>query len=211
MEFEQKKRAIEEGLKPFISGDSLAYALQIWEARYAQEPTFALQGFTSELCDSLTLTLPRARILMLQSLIRALNNLPVSAADSDSRASTPSHPVPQPAPNNDAVKVCVLLLDTLIRSLPRTDGEALRQYLLTHLTPLRQPEPVRNALRDWLNRGQAITISIAEPVLTQWVNLAYVALCESLGPVRADQVLHKAIMQVETVTAGAGFPVRQLL
>jgi len=207
MEFEQKKRAIEAGLKPFLSGDSLAYALQIWETQYAQEPTFALQGFTSELCDSLTLTMPRARILMLQSLIRALNNLPVSAPGADAKTSA----APSPAPNNDAVKVCVLLLDTLIRSLPRTDGEALRQYLLTHLTQLRQPEPVRNALRDWLSRKQTISISIAEPVLTQWVNLAYVALCESLGPVRADQTLHKAIMQVETVTAGAGFPVRQLL
>ncbi|MDQ5910954.1 MAG: hypothetical protein QG599_3051 [Pseudomonadota bacterium] len=211
MEFEQKKMAIEAGLTPFLSGDSLAYALQIWEARYAQEPTFALQGFTSELCDSLTLTLPRARILMLQSLIRALNNQPVSAPAPDSRTSATSPPVLLPAPNNDAVKVCVLLLDTLIHSLPRADGEALRQYLLTHLTHLRQPEPVQNALRDWLNRGQAIAIPIAKPVLTQLINLAYVALCESLGPVRADQTLHKAIMQVETVTAGAGVPVRQLL
>ena len=215
MEFEQKKIAIEQGLKPFLDDDSLAYALHVWETRYAQEPTFALQRFTSELCDTLTLTMPRARILMLQGLIRALNNLPVPALGAGSKASATTQPTPlsPPAPNNDAVQVCILLLDTLIGSLPGTDGETLRQYLLTHLTHLRQPEPVRNALHNWLSQGEAIAVSIAEPVLTELINLAYVALCESQGPVQADQVLHKAVMHVETVTAGAGagFPVRRLL
>ena len=56
MEFEQKKTAIEQGLRPFLTGDSLVYALQIWETKYAEKPTFALQHFISELCDSFSLT-----------------------------------------------------------------------------------------------------------------------------------------------------------
>lgn len=78
MEFNQKKTAIEQGLTPFLSGEPLAFALQIWETKYASEPTFALARFVNELRDSLTLSVPSVKLL--QSLIRALTNPPTPAA-----------------------------------------------------------------------------------------------------------------------------------
>ena len=105
----------------------------------------------------------------------------------------------------------MLLVDTLIDCRPRNDSDSLRQYLLEHLTQLRQPEPVLNALRAWLKQGQVITIPIAESVLTRLINLAYVALCERYGPTQADQMLHDTVLRVETASADVGFPVRRLL
>ena len=116
MEFEQKKLAIEQGLTPFLSGEPLANALRLWEAKYSRGHTFALTGFISELGDGATLAAP-----------------------------------------------------------------------------------------------PAIVLPIPETALTRLVNLAYVGLCEYVGPVKADRVLHEAVLMVETASAGSGFPVRRLL
>jgi len=195
MEFEQKKMAIEQGLIPFLSAGSLASALRLWETKYAGEPTFALTRFISELGDGAAL---------LQSLIRALNHPP---------APPPVHrrAVPVPETRDDATRACTLLVDTLIDRLPPDQGEGIRRYVIDHLDRLQQPAPVSNAVRAWLSRRQTMVMPIAETALTRIVNLAYVALCESVGPTKADRALHEAVLISEKISAGSGFPVRRLL
>lgn len=202
MEFEQKKMAIEQGLIPFLSAGSLASALRLWEAKYAGEPTFALTRFISELGDSAALGAPHGKVL--QSLIRALNHPP---------APPPVHrrAVPVPETRDDATRACTLLVDTLIDRLPPDQGEGIRRYVIDHLDRLQQPAPVSNAVRAWLSRGQSLAMPIAETALTRIVNLAYVALCESVGPTKADRALHEAVLISEKASAGSGFPVRRLL
>lgn len=215
MEFEQRKKAIEYGLQPFLSGESLTLALQIWEDRYAETPAFALQQFARELCDSFTLTMPRARVLLQQSLIRALNDLPTvspTASPSPNPNPTPQvRPEPPSSMGDPAVHTFTLLVDTLTDRLSKTDGQFLRQYLLNHLSTLHQPEPAQQALRAWLNRRESITVSIPATALTQLINLAYIALCERLGPTQADQALHNTITRIETTNADRRYSVRRLL
>ena len=64
-------------------------------------------------------------------------------------------------------------------------------------------------LRAWLNQQQnAISVSIAESVLTRIVNLAYVALCEYEGPIKADPCSTMLWLTVEKWPSL--FPVRRL-
>ncbi len=205
MEFEQRKKAIERGLTPFLSGESLAHALRLWEAKYAGEPTFALTRFISEIGDSAALGAPHGKVL--QGLIRALNHPPVPP---------PLHrravPVPETRETqDDATHACALLVDTLIDRLPPDQGDGIRRYMLDHLDRLQQPAPVLNAVRAWLSRRQTMAMPIAETALIRIVNLAYVALCESSGPTKADRALHEAVLIIEKASAGSGFPVRRLL
>jgi hypothetical protein len=205
MEFEQKKMAIEQGLIPFLSAGSLTSALRLWEAKYAGEPTFALTRFISELGDSAALGAPHGKVL--QSLIRALNHLP---------ASPPVHrravPIPETRETrDDATRACTLLVDTLIDHLPPDQGDGIRRYVIDHLDRLQQPVPVLNAVRAWLSRRQPMAMPIVESALIRIVNLAYVALCESVGPTKADRALHEAVLISEKASAGSGFPVRRLL
>lgn len=214
MEFNQKKTAIEQGLTPFLSGEPLAFALQIWETKYASEPTFALARFVNELRDSLTLSVPSVKLL--QSLIRALTNPPTPAALPDERllfdeGEQAAPTVTAPAIVSDSVRVCALLVDTLISRLTRDEGDHIRQYMLNHLKSLKQPEPLTTALRGWLSQQQPLTLAIPEAVLTRIVNLAYIALCECRGPSKADRDIHEAVQLVEQLTAGSEFPVRRLL
>lgn len=217
MKLEQKRKAVESGLQPFLSDEALSLALQIWEARYATEPAFALQPFIRELCDNFIPTMPRARVLVQQSLLKALNGLPTpTAAAPSTRSPTPqtrpqARPEPQSILGNAAVRTCMLLIDSLTDRLSRTDGQFLRQFLLHHLSELQQPEPAQQALRAWLSHRQPITLAIPEVALTQLINLAYIALCERQGPTQADQTLHDTVMRVETTGTGQSYSVRRLL
>jgi hypothetical protein len=206
MEFEQKKLAIEQGLTPFLGGEPLANALRLWEAKYSRGHTFALTGFISELGDGAALAAPPAKVL--QSLFRALNNPPASLPAHRDRAASTTEAQGSPG---HAIHTCTLLVDTMIDRLPPDKGEEIRRYMLDHLERLPQPTPVLNAIRAWLGQRRTIVLPIPETALTRLVNLAYVGLCEYVGPIKADRVLHEAVLMVETANAGSGFPVRRLL
>ncbi|MDG4552566.1 MAG: hypothetical protein P9F19_00600 [Candidatus Contendobacter sp.] len=206
MEFEQKKMAIEQGLTPFLNGEPLGYALRLWELKYAGDPVFALVRFVNELYESAGLTAPRTKVL--QNLIRALNKLP----DPISRAQgQTAHSSGVEEGHDDAIHICFLLVDALIDRLPHDEGAGVRRYMLDHLKQLRQPEPVLNVIRARLSQRHAIAIPIPTAILTQVINLAYVALCEYEGPTKADRTLHEAVLIVEKATPGSKFPVRRLL
>lgn len=206
MEFEQKKMAIEQGLTPFLSGESLGDAMQLWKTKYSGDPTFALVRFVNELCEHVPVTAPSTKIL--QSLIRALNKAPdPTPARRDQTAQITEFRGIQ----GDAVRACLLLVDTLVDRLPLDRGADVRQYMLDHLNRLQQPEPILNAIRAWLSQRQTIVMPITEKALTRIINLAYVALCEYEGPAKADRALHEAVQIVEKSTVGSEFPIQRLL
>lgn len=205
MEFEQKKMAIEQGLTPFLSGESLGDAMQLWKTKYSGDPTFALVRFVNELCERVPVTAPSTKIL--QSLIRALNKAPdPTPVRRDQTAQTEFRGI-----QGDAVRACLLLVDTLIDRLPLDRGAGIRQHMLDHLNRLQQPEPILNAIRAWLSQRQTIVMPITEKALTRIINLAYVALCEYEGPAKADRALHEAVQIVEKSTVGSEFPIQRLL
>ena len=70
LRFEEKRIAVEQGLMPFLDGERLLLALQIWEEKYSNEPIFGLTRFVNELCDSTALQVQRGKVL--QALIQTL-------------------------------------------------------------------------------------------------------------------------------------------
>lgn len=213
LRFEEKRIAVEQGLMPFLDGERLLLALQIWEEKYSNEPIFGLTRFVNELCDSTALQVQRGKVL--QALIQTLTNL---SSSSPVRASQLNAELPvkvaqsSRVPQQDATWTCMLLVDTLMRGLSPEKSGGVRLYMLNNLGALRQPEAVQTALRAWLNQQQnTISVSIAESVLTRIVNLAYVALCEYEGPIKADHMLHNAVLTVEKMATNSSFPVRRLL
>jgi len=211
LRFEEKRIAVEQGLMPFLDGERLLLALQIWEEKYSNEPIFGLTRFVNELCDSTALQVQRGKVL--QALIQTLLSSS-SPAQAPLDAAAPPVKVAQSSrvPQQDATWTCMLLVDTLMRGLSPEKSGGVRLYMLNNLGTLRQPEAVQTALRAWLNQQQnTISVSIAESVLTRIVNLAYVALCEYEGPIKADHMLHNAVLTVEKMATNYSFPVRRLL
>ncbi len=214
MTIAQKKLAIEGALTPYLSDDNLMQALRIWEEKYALQPTFALQRFLNEFCDSATLKAQRSQIL--QSLIRALSGadgkpLDASRRSERSTAATTAASAPVVAASNAAVQCCTQLVEAVFARTPGDMHVKMRLFILQSLPGMKLPQMAQRAVHAWLSQQYRIPadVSIEEKALRHLVNLAYISLCEFLGPVKADQILHEAV--VATELAVRDFPVRQLL
>ncbi len=210
MSIAQKKLAIEGALTPYLGEDHLLRALSIWEQKYAQQPTFALQRFINEFCDNATLMAQRSQIL--QSLIRALSG--ADGRPRDKPMATPeqaTQPAAATAAKPDGSLECFTCLVEDVFS--RTSGDMhikIRIFLLENLPSMKLPATSQRALHAWLSQQYRIPadIHIEEKALRHLINLSYICLCEFMGPVKADKLLHDAITATEVRSP---FPVRQLL
>lgn len=213
MTIAEKKLAIEGALTPYLSDDNLMQALRIWEEKYALQPTFALQRFLNEFCDSATLKAQRSQIL--QSLIRALSGAdgkPLDGRRREAVAARPATAAAAPvAASNTAVQCCTQLVEEVFRRTPGDMHVKMRLFMLQSLPSMKLPQMTQRAVHAWLSQQYRIPadVNIEEKALRHLVNLAYISLCEFLGPVKADQILHEAV--VSTERSVQDFPVRQLL
>lgn len=213
MTIAQKKLAIEGALTPYLTDDNLMQALRIWEEKYALQPTFALQRFLNEFCDSATLKAQRSQIL--QSLIRALSGADGKPLDTSRRpergTAAPATAAPVVAASNSAVQCCTQLVEAVFARTPGDMHVKMRLFILQSLPGMKLPQMAQRAVHAWLSQQYRIPadVSIEEKALRHLVNLAYISLCEFLGPVKADQILHEAVVATERTVRD--FPVRQLL
>ena len=89
----------------------------------------------------------------------------------------------------------------------------LRSSALEQIDQGRLSQPVRKQARDaWAQPLQATWVVDGTPAeLSQLVHQFYVALCEALGPIDADQVLTRAVRAAEQIPAARQFSPRKLI
>lgn len=205
MPIAQKKLVIEGALSAYLSPDSLAEAMRIWEEKYSVQPTFALQRFLNEFCHG-NQVLRAQRSQILQSLLRAL-----SGADGRPLETSRLPAARTPAVENVAVQCCTLLIEALLDRAPGDMKVKMRLYVLDHLPAMRLAQGPHRALYAWLSQQYRVPndIVVELEALRHLVNLAYVALCEFVGPVKADKLLHEAV--VFTELNFSDYPARRLL
>ncbi len=194
---EQKRKAVETALMPFIHGKTLAQALVLWDEKYAHKPTFALQHYLRELCSDIELAHMRSR--MLQALVVAFSSLqdkrqePTHAAPAAASKSTSNHPQSSPE-----LQMFMALVEQLINSAKGDNATRVRLYVLENIEKLPAPPNDRRALQSWLNQITHLTgTTLNIHLMQQVINLAYVGLCEYLGPIKADQFLQDSVSQVQ--------------
>jgi hypothetical protein len=194
----QKRKAVEEALMPFINGKTLANALILWDEKYAHQPTFALQHFLRELCNDLEIAHMRSR--MLQALVSTFSSM-----QDDRHHRTAEHP---PIKHNTvhtaktSSSPILLMFMALVEQLIDTPGgdasTRIRLYVLENLTKISLPTHERWAFHGWLNQMAPLTGTTPNiNTMQQVINLAYVALCEYLGPIKADQILQSTVSNVQ--------------
>ena len=193
----QKRKAVEEALMPFIHGKTLANALILWDEKYAHQPTFALQHFLRELCNDLEIAHMRSR--MLQALVSAFSSL---QDDRSSRAAhPPSKPMAHSGPKAGSSPILLMFMALVEQLIDAPGGDAstrIRLYVLENLTKVSLPTHERWAFHGWLNQMAPLTGTTPTiNTMQQVINLAYVALCEYLGPIKADQILQTTASKVQ--------------
>lgn len=209
MTITQKKLAIEGALTPYLNDDHLLRALRIWEEKYSQQPTFALQRFINEFCDTATLMAQRSQIL--QSLIRALSGTDGRPKDKPMTTDEATAPAIRAAGKPDgSIDSFSHLIDDVFTRTPGDMHVKIRLYLLENLPGMKLPLLTQRALHAWLSQQYRIPddIRIDEQALSHLINLCYISLCEFMGPVKADKLLHDAVVATES---RCRFPIRRLL
>jgi hypothetical protein len=195
----QKRKAVEEALMPFIHGKTLANALILWDEKYAHQPTFALQHYLRELCNDLEIAHMRSR--MLQALVSTFSSMQDDRHNriSNHQPIKPNTLNAAQKPNSSPVLLMFMALVEQLIDAPGGDASTrIRLYVLENLTKISLPTQERWAFHGWLNQmapltGTTPTINIMQQV----INLAYVALCEYLGPIKADQILQNTVSTVQ--------------
>jgi hypothetical protein len=130
------------------------------------------------------------------------------------QATAPASATPPASPDR---MVCAELLRSALSEVQRFHGAALNDLRSSALEQLDQgkglSQPVRKQVRDaWGHPIQFHWVIEGTPAeLSQVVHQFYVALCEALGPVDADQVLTRSVRAAEQIPQARQFSPRKLI
>jgi hypothetical protein len=144
---------------------------------------------------------------------------PIAAAPTavTAAAMPPAEPVITTPPASPDRMVCAELLRSALAEVQRFHGKALNDLRSSALEQLDQgrglSQPVRKQVRDaWGHPMQFHWVIEGTPAeLSQVVHQFYVALCEALGPVDADQVLTRSVRAAEQIPQARQFSPRKLI
>lgn len=202
--FVMKRMAIANALAPYLSQETLEEALIIWEHKYAHQPTFALQRFISEFCDN---NVAGQRSKILQALFLALNNSPTNTATAE-----PEKTVNSVLLTQGATACFERLLTNILTVLTHDHQQKVRLLTAQQLDSLKLNAVIQRDLKAFFSQGYTFPSSFYMDVkaMRRCLNLVYVALCDVVGPVKADAILHGAINLAEQQSSGS-FSVRDLL
>lgn len=185
-----RRRAIYTGLRPYFDDESLLEAIHLWQIKYSDKPKFAFAEFLSECCHDKGLRSQRTNIL--SSIFKALD-LPPHALLPDPFDIGLDHLAnlsPAEKICDDKTMLFVHFFDNLLKSISEKDALTVRIHILNQFPALRLDELRKAYFRDWLNQKLVkLPVSYDIAAMRQLINFAYVAMCELLGPVKADQIL----------------------
>lgn len=226
-EHARRRRAVFVGLSPFLDEERVVAALWLWEKEFAMGPALALHGFVSRICEQAGLLARRQEVY--RSLIHAmtrdaeeLDQDPAQTMEAFRQRSMVQgfekasySPAAAEASSVAEARVFTVVMESFLGSANEARPGAVLQvshYIVAKLADLQLPQEAFDQLRDWLMRHRAqLDISMSIRDRRAVLHLAYVAACEYLGPVAADQLLSRAIKAAEALPEGRRFPPRQLL
>ena len=202
MSLSTRRRAIYTGLASYLTEDELLPMLSLWEANYADKPSFALNEFLGEVAKRCGRKLERA--LLYRELISVMSGpssalLPDPVAQLEAwRKGAGAKAVEVSGPDAQARQTFEALSDALFAGLSDSQVISLRRFAAANLNDMGMDTELRLRLRGWLERGGTLArIGLDLQQLRKLLSLLYIGLCEYLGPVKADQLLTRAVQQVE--------------
>ncbi|MDP2246845.1 MAG: hypothetical protein Q8J65_01840 [Nitrosomonadales bacterium] len=198
MDLVQRRRAVYTGMRPFFNDLELSDALATWEREFSQKPTFALNVFIARCCTTPELKEKRGEIL--RAVIYAMD-LPLSRLLPDPQKQLRSEAQLKADAQYELDNVTASFVALLMGMLAKYDfptQSGIRNFVVENMSKVNLDERNAQRMREWLS-GQSthLAANYKIDVLQKLVNMAYVAMCEYAGPVKADQLLAQALKEVE--------------
>ena len=181
----QKKQAIERGLSHYMNGTVLERVLNYWEQEYGDQPSFVLNRFLSEICNTDELRFYRKEMLK-----KVLSEM--SAIEKQVLLEIKPQPEPEELISIAIADACLALVDAVMLTVTATDLDDFNDEVKKQL------QTMGLAIETSVKINDAAFIDVLPLTLyAQVITIIYECYCEFYGPAKADQVYARAKMEIK--------------
>ena len=181
----QKKQAIERGLSHYMNGTVLERVLNDWEQEYGDQPSFVLNRFLSEICNTDELRFYRKEMLK-----KVLSEM--SAIEKQVLLEIKPQPEPEELISIAIADACLALVDAVMLTVIATDLDDFNDEVKKQL------QTMGLAIETAVKINDAAFIDVLPLTLyAQVITIIYECYCEFYGPAKADQVYARAKMEIK--------------
>jgi hypothetical protein len=182
----QKKQAIERGLSHYMNGTALERVLNYWEQEYGDQPSFVLNRFLSEICNTDELRFYRKEMLK-----KVLSEM--SAVEKQVLLEIKPKPEPEELISIAIADACLALVDAVMLTVTATDLDDFNDEVKKQL------QTMGLAIATSVKINDAAFIDVLPLTLyAQVITSIYECYCEFYGPAKADQVYARAKMEIKS-------------
>lgn len=182
----QKKQAIERGLSHYMNGTALERVLNYWEQEYGAQPSFVLNRFLSEICNTDELRFYRKEMLK-----KVLSEM--SAVEKQVLLEIKPQPEPEELISIAIADACLALVDAVMLTVTATDLDDFNDEVKKQL------QTMGLAIETSVKINDAAFIDVLPLTLyAQVITSIYECYCEFYGPAKADQVYARAKMEIKS-------------
>lgn len=182
----QKKQAIERGLSDYMNATVLERVLNYWEQEYGDQPSFVLNRFLSEICNTDELRFYRKEMLR-----KVLSEM--SAVEKQVLLEIKPKLEPEELISIDIADAFFGLVDAVMLTVTATDLNDFNDEVKQQL------QDMGLAIETSVKINDAAFIEVLPLTLyAQVITIIYECYCEFYGPAKADQVYARAKMQIKT-------------
>ena len=182
----QKKQAIERGLSHYMNGTALERVLNYWEQEYGDQPSFVLNRFLSEICNTDELRFYRKEMLK-----KVLSEM--SAVEKQVLLEIKPKPEPEELISIAIADACLALVDAVMLTVTATELDDFNDEVKKQL------QAMGLAIETSVKINTAAFIDVLPLTLyAQVITIIYECYCEFYGPAKADQVYARAKMEIKS-------------
>ena len=182
----QKKQAIERGLSHYMNGTVLERVLNYWEQEYGDQPSFVLNRFLSEICNTDELRFYRKEMLK-----KVLSEM--SAVEKQVLLEIKPKPEPEELISIAIADACLALVDAVMLTVTATELDDFNDEVKKQL------QAMGLAIETSVKINTAAFIDVLPLTLyAQVITSIYECYCEFYGPAKADQVYARAKMEIKS-------------
>ena len=182
----QKKQAIERGLSHYMNGTALERVLNYWEQEYGDQPSFVLNRFLSEICNTDELRFYRKEMLK-----KVLSEM--SAVEKQVLLEIKPQSEPEELISIAIADACLALVDAVMLTVTATDLDDFNDEVKKQL------QTMGLAIATSVKINDAAFIDVLPLTLyAQVITSIYECYCEFYGPAKADQVYARAKMEIKS-------------
>ena len=212
MDLIQRRRAIYTGMRAYFDDHELYEAISLWQKDYADKPKYALSVFVARCCGRPELKAQRSKIL--GAIFNAIDmpeaDLLPDPFDSTKGAVTLAAKTEHV--QDSKTRIFVQLFEKIALKVNEKNEQDIRQFLLAHMHLIETDMRRMMHLEQWLTKqSPTLAANYNTQILQTVIHLCYRALCEIVGPVKADQIFAQATKETEPLAISHNFKLHDLL